>query len=280
MLVRYALERLLYRLSISEHADDFILKGAMLFALWGDELEHRPTKDVDLLGQGDPRPQRQAAVFRSVCAVEVGADDGLDFDEDTVVAEEIREDAVYGGVRVVLRALLGKAKIRVQVDVGYGDAVTPSPVRITYPTLLDHPAPELQAYPAPTVVAEKLEAMTSLGLANSRMKDFFDVAWCAEHLAFDGEELVSAVCATFQRRGTVLPTTAPTALTSKFARDAAKLEQWAAFTRKSLLADPGALPDVVDAVAAFLLPVLQHASAGGHPGRWEPGGLWSRSPTP
>jgi len=277
VLVRYTLERLLYRLSVSEHAEDFILKGAMLFALWDDDLEHRPTKDVDLLGRGDPRPHRLAEVFRSVCAVVVDADDGLDFDAESVVAEEIREDAVYDGVRVVLRAYLGKAKIRVHVDVGYGDTVTPGPVRVTYPTLLDHPAPELWAYPATTVVAEKLEALVTLGIANSRMKDFYDLAWCAEHLSFDGDELVAAVRATFQRRGTALPNTIPVALTSEFASDEAKLEQWAGFARKSQLADPAALGEVIQAVARFLLPVLEHASSRGSPGEWAPTGPWPGS---
>lgn len=274
VLVRYALERLLYRLSVSEHAGDFILKGAMLFALWGDGLEHRPTKDIDLLGRGDPRPSRLAVVFQSVCGVKVAADDGLDFHADSVVGAAIREDAVYDGVRVVLQAFLGRARIRVQIDIGYGDAVTPSPVRVLYPTLLDDPAPALRAYPAPTVMAEKLEAMVSLGIANSRMKDFFDVAWCAAHLAFEGEELVSAVRATFERRGTELPIGAPLAFTSSFATDAAKRDQWAAFARKSQLGDPGALPEVIEAVSALLLPVLQHASIGGYPGRWSPGGPW------
>ena len=276
MLVRYGLERLLYRLSVSEHAEEFILKGAMLFALWDDHLEHRPTRDIDLLGRGDPRPQRLAEVFRRVCSTAVGTADGLDFDPASVIAEAIREGAVYEGVRVVMRACLGKARIRVQVDIGFGDAVTPGPVRITYPTLLDHPAPELHAYPAATVVAEKLEAMVSLGIANSRMKDFYDLGWCAKHLSFDGGELVAAVLATFRCRGTALPEAVPVAMTTTFASDEAKLAQWSGFARKSLLADPGALEDVVAEVARFLLPVLDYARSAGNPGTWAPSGPWIR----
>lgn len=275
ILVRYGLERLLYRISISEHADQFILKGAMLFALWGDHLAHRPTKDVDLLGHGEPTPERLATVFRDVCAQAVDVDDGVDFDLTSVHSEPIRADAVYDGVRVLLVARLGRAKIRIQVDVGYGDAVTPGPVRVRYPTLLDHPAPDIRAYPPATVVAEKLEAMVSLGMANSRMKDFFDVAWCAEHLAFDGAELVAAVRATFERRGTALPDRAPVALTAAFADDEAKIIQWRAFSRKSQLTNSRDLTDVVAAVSVFLTPVLACASRHGHPGRWAAGGAWT-----
>lgn len=144
VLVRYGLERMLYRLSIGEHADQFILKGAMLFALWGDELAHRPTKDADLLGYGDPTPERLASIFKDLCGQQVDVDDGLDFDADSVTAEPIRADAIYDGVRVLLVARLGKATVRVQIDVGYGDAVTPGPVRVQYPTLLDYPAPEIR----------------------------------------------------------------------------------------------------------------------------------------
>lgn len=273
VLVRYGLERMLYRLSIGKHANEFILKGAMLFTLWSDDVTHRPTKDADLLGYGDPAPARLASVFEAVCNQEVDVDDGLDFDASSVKVEPIRADAVYDGVRILLVALLGKAKVKIQVDVGFGDAITPGPVRVQYPTLLDQPAPDIRAYPPATAVAEKIEAMVSLGMSNSRMKDFFDVAWCAEHLEFDGTELATAIRATFERRGTALPEEPPIALTSDFAEDDTKVAQWNAFVRKLQLTARN-LTDVVQVVTAFLLPVLAAASGGPSPGTWQPAGPW------
>jgi hypothetical protein len=171
VLVRYSLERLLYRLGVSEHKDRFVLKGALLFAVWSPEM-YRSTKDLDLLGYGAPSPQTLIESFRTLCAI--GFDDGIMYLRDTLACTEIREATEYGGLRITLIAKLGSAEIPVQVDVGYGDAITPMPDEIEFPTLLNLPAPHLRAYPKETVVAEKLEAMVSLGLANSRMKDFFD----------------------------------------------------------------------------------------------------------
>jgi hypothetical protein len=173
LLTRYALECLLYRLSVSEHRDRFILKGAMLFVTWiGDPF--RPTRDLDLLGHGDNRAVTIADTFRVICAQPV-ADDGVVFDGAALEAASIREEAEYGGLRVRTTATIAGARIPIQVDVGFGDAVTPAPLEIDYPTLLDNPAPRLWAYPAETVVAEKFEALTTLGMANSRLKDFYDL---------------------------------------------------------------------------------------------------------
>jgi len=277
LLVRYALERFVYRLSVSRHADRFVLKGAMLFALWADTLDHRPTRDIDLLGRGNPSPAELAAAFRELCLLEVAVDDGLEFDEASVAAAPIREDAVYDGVRVVLRARLGTARIRIQVDVGFGDAVHPVPEIVAYPTLLDHPAPEVAAYHPATVVAEKLEAMVALGMANSRMKDFFDLLWMADHMELDGDQLVAAVRSTFLRRQRALPQGPPIALTVDFAEDGSKQVQWGAFIRKSRLdGREGGLPEVVGCLSAFLGPLLESATGDGSPGHWSPGGPWRR----
>jgi len=173
ILVKYGLERILFRLSRSRHHDDFILKGALLFELW-TEQRYRPTRDADFLARGDNAPERFAHIFRELCVLEVD-EDGLRFDAETVEAERISEDADYEGVRVTLVAYLERAKIPIQIDVGFGDIVTPAPSRTAYPTLLEYPGPRLLAYPKETVVAEKLEALVKLGIANTRMKDFYDL---------------------------------------------------------------------------------------------------------
>lgn len=173
VLTRYASERLLYRLTSSRHASRFVLKGAALFTLWTGRA-HRATRDLDLLGFGDSTEPHVRAVFADVLAGDV-CDDGVRFDEDSLEVGPIREEQEYGGVRVVVIARIASAKVRLQVDVGFGDAVTPEAAMVEFPTLLDFPAPRLRAYPRETVVAEKVEAMVQLGLANSRMKDFYDL---------------------------------------------------------------------------------------------------------
>jgi len=200
---RYATERLLYRLSVSEYAGEFILKGAMLFMVWTGKT-YRPTLDMDFLGQGDDSSERLAEVFRKVCGVDVEPD-GLVFDVDTVASAPIREEQEYQGQRVTLIAFLGKARIPIQVDVGFGDVVTPKAKKIRYPTLLDFPAPSIRACPRETVVAEKFQAMVMLGIANSRMKDFYDLYVLARDFSFDGNTLVRAIKATFKRRKEISP---------------------------------------------------------------------------
>jgi len=153
ILVKYGLERILFRLSHSRHSDVFILKGALLFELW-TEQRYRPTRDVDFLARGDNAPERFAHIFRELCVLDVD-EDGLRFDAETVEAERISEDAEYEGVRVTLLARLERAKIPIQIDIGFGDIVTPAPSRTDYPTLLEFPGPRLLAYPKETVIAEK-----------------------------------------------------------------------------------------------------------------------------
>src|ERR1700722_6118810 len=175
LLTRYAIERPLYRLSVSGHRDRFILKGAMLFVTWVAN-PFRPTRDLDLLGFGDNDDQALAETFRAICSEPV-AEDGVTFDAAGLQAAPIREDVEYGGVRIRTTATIAGARIPIQVDVGFGDAITPAPLEVDYPTLLDNPAPHLWAYPVETVVAEKFEALTKMGMANSRLKGFC----CEDH---------------------------------------------------------------------------------------------------
>jgi len=233
VLNRFALERLLCRLSTSAHADSFLLKGALLFALWYDD-PHRPTRDADLLGFGQDDADRLIAVFRDVAAMSM--EDGIVFDVASVRAEAIREDNTYGGTRINLVARIGSARCSLQIDVGFGDAVTPEAQTVVFPTLLnDFPAPTLRVYPVYTVIAEKYQAMVMLGMANSRMKDFYDLAVIARRTELDGATLAGAIAATFARRSTALPTVRPVALTSQFSEDETKRRQWQAFLNKNRL---------------------------------------------
>jgi hypothetical protein len=172
----------------------------MLFTVWAGH-PHRATHDIDLLGAGPPDVERLAKIFREICDVGV-EDDGVIFDARSVTATRIKEGANYEGVRVQLRGKLGSAVLNLQVDIGFGDAVTPAPVAADFPVLLDSPSPRLRIYPRETVAAEKLEAMVQLGIANSRMKDFFDMRFLAGSFEFDGALLTMAIAATFKRRGT------------------------------------------------------------------------------
>ncbi len=246
-LTHYGLERLLYRLSVSHHAPNFLLKGALLFKLWYD-VPHRPTRDADLLGFGPDDIDSVAAVFRDVCAI--AFDDGIAFEAGSVKTAEIRKEAGYGGVRVELRATLDGARLALQIDIGFGDVVTPAPETVCYPVLLEElPAPTLRAYPKYTVVAEKFQALCALGMANSRMKDYFDLWMLLRDGDLDDAQLVRAIQATFARRRTMLPEGVPTGLSDTFATDAGKLAQWRAFVTKNKL-NPIALGELVRALRA------------------------------
>ena len=255
LVVRYGIERLLFRLSQSPYADRFLLKGAMLFVVW-DEKTHRPTRDVDLLGFGSSEKGDLIRVFQDVAAMAV-VDDGIVFDPQSVQADEIREDNAYGGVRVRLMGKLGTAEIPLQIDVGVGDAVTPAPETATFPALLDFPAPRVRMYPVYTVVAEKFEAMVKLGIANTRMKDFHDVWFLAHRFEFDGATLRKAIEATFDRRKTNL-SQSPEVFTATFANDPAKQAQWAAFLRRNNLSGiSDQFSEVVAVIQEFIEPVLR-----------------------
>ena len=249
LLTRFVHERLLYRLSGSPHADRFVLKGAMLLATWLPDTA-RGTRDLDLLGFGDPSEQTILTIFREVLAIT--GDDGVEFDHEGLRVARIREELQYGGIRLRGTASLAGARIAVVVDIGFGDSVEPGLEVIEYPVLLSLPAPKLRAYAPETVIAEKFQAMVALGRANSRMKDFYDVWTLSKTFQFAEERLARAVAATFARRQTMIPTALPDALTSAFAHDPQKQQQWAAFVA-DLGHAPKELPAVVSDLAAFLM---------------------------
>jgi predicted nucleotidyltransferase component of viral defense system len=255
LLTRYATERLLYRLSTTPHRDRFVLKGAMLITTWFDD-PHRPTRDVDLLGYGDPAPEPMLAVFKEICAIEVN--DGILFDVDALRVELIREELEYGGLRLRTTARLAGARITIVIDIGFGDAIEPGVEEINLPVMLDLPAPRLRVYPRETVVAEKFQAMVLLGFANSRMKDYYDIWILSRSYAFDAERLSRAITATFERRRTAIPDEVPDALTPAFSTDAAKQRQWASFAR-DLAADVPSLEVIVSDLAGFLMPHARQA---------------------
>ena len=256
LLVSYALERVLYRLANSRHRDRFVLKGALLFRLWFD-LTQRPTRDADFLGFGNAEPEEFAAVFREIAEMTMAEDDGLIFDATSVHVVDIRKVAGYPGVRVSMTAILDVARIPVQCDIGFGDAVTPAPSQQSYPTLLDMPAPVLAVYPLETVVAEKLEAIVKLAGFNTRVKDYFDLWVLMRYENLDRVILPAAIRATFERRKTVIPVVLPVGLAPSFATE--KQVMWQAFlNRSTLLAPP--LAEVLDELRAQCWPLLQAAA--------------------
>lgn len=245
ILTRYSLERLLYRLSVSPRADQFLLKGALLFDLWFDQ-PHRPTRDIDLLGFGPSELDDLIEVFQQVCVRP--SDDGMVFDQGSVQAARIRKEANYEGVRVTLLGTLDGARCSVQIDVGYGDAVTPAAELVQFPALLeDVPPPSLRAYPVYTVIAEKYEAIVSLGMANTRLKDYFDLWFLVVYAEIDEAILFQAIQATFARRRTEVPTATPLGLSEAFAASPIKRQQWQAFLSKSKLI----APDLAEVIAAL-----------------------------
>ena len=236
MLTRYALERLLYRLSISAWSDQFLLKGALLFDLWFDHPQ-RPTRDIDLLGFGQADLDHLNEVFQEICGRPCS--DGMVYDKTSVRTVVIRKEANYDGVRVTLLGVLDGARCAVQVDVGYGDAVTPAADSVLFPVVLDDmPSAKLRAYPVYTVVAEKYQAMVALGIVNTRMKDYFDLWILSQHATMDRAVLIQAIQATFQRRNTPVPMTVPLGLSAVFAADPTKRRQWHAFLTKNRLSAP------------------------------------------
>lgn len=277
LLVQYAIERLLFRLSRSKHRERFILKGAMLYPTW-NATPFRSTRDLDLLGFGDASLDALVTVFQEICSQEY-PEDGIEFISSSIKAEEIRALEEYAGVRVLIDSRLGSARLKVQVDIGVGDAVIPPPAEIEYPTLLDHPKPQLRAYRPETVIAEKLHALTQHGMMNTRMKDYFDLLFLSRTFAFDAPLLAKAVQATFERRGSGVPTETPIGLSSEFGDSQLKQTQWKAFYQKVVAEDSvPSLPEVVSEIAAFLLPLLNFCSKPDTIlGNWPPRGPWSNS---
>jgi predicted nucleotidyltransferase component of viral defense system len=260
VLTRYANERLLYRLAESAHAERFVLKGAVLLMTWFDE-PFRGTRDVDLLAHGDPDPDAVLGVFKEIFSRE--APDGVRFDAEGARIGRIREDTEYGGLRIKTTADVGGARVPINVDIGFGDAMEPEPQVLELPGLLDMPAATLRGYARETVIAEKFQAMVTLGLTNTRIKDYYDILLLSQSFAFDEDQLSRAIAATFARRETAIPTEIPDALTTAFSEDDAKQRQWVAFVRDVSL-DPGPLPGVIETLAGFLMPAAASAARQNH----------------
>lgn len=274
-LQRYTAERFLYRLGASRHREHFVLKGAMLLALWGESL-YRATRDMDLTGYTADDSGALVASMQEICAVSCPSD-GLTFQEATVRAEPIRDQSEYHGFRVKLQGLLGTAKLNLQIDVGFGNAIEPPAHDQEYPVLLEGPSPHIRAYGREAVVAEKLHAMVVLGVANSRYKDFYDVLVLATHFSFSGVVLSRAIAATFNRRRTPLTQVRPVALTPGFYSDPKRAAEWQRYLFRARL--PGAPADfalVGEKLQAFLGPIWS-ALADGHPfsDTWPAVGPWT-----
>jgi len=258
--------------STSTYADQFLLKGALLFDLWFD-IPHRPTRDIDFLGFGSSELPIIEDVFKDICILE--NNDGIIFQSDSVRAVGIRTDAHYAGVRVTLLGTIESARCQIQIDIGFGDAVTPGPEDADYPVMLsEFEAPKLRVYPRYTVVAEKFEALTTLGIANSRMKDYFDLWTLSQYADFDGDILRQAIQETCKRRQTYLTNETPFGLTNAFAQDGQKQIQWQAFLRKNQL-EALTLIDVVITLNAFFQPIYEaDGDISVTPVHWKAGGPW------
>lgn len=273
LLQYFAMERFLYRLANSPYADRFILKGALLLTAWRAPAS-RPTMDIDLAGRTNNQLDHIKEVVTAVCDVATDPD-GIEFNRDSIEVSRIKEDADYEGVRVRFHATLARARVPMQLDIGFGDIITPGPMEIEYPTMLDFPAPILRAYPKETVVAEKLEALTALGLLNSRVKDYYDLALLSRMYPFNGQHLTDAIVATFRHRGTAIGAE-PIGLTQAYCDDPARALQWRAFVRRSRFAEEaGDLTRLLDEIKPFVLPVLSKiADNSPFNARWNPGGPW------
>ena len=275
VLTKYVLERMLFRISESKYRDVFTLKGALMFELWTEE-RYRPTRDADFLASGENSPERLSVMFKNICSTVV-LDDGLRFDPESVIAKRIKEDGDYEGVRVGVVGYLGKARISIQIDVGFGDAVTPAATRMEFPSMLDFPKAILLTYPKETVIAEKFEAMVNLGMANSRMKDFYDVHRLGREFPFDGRTLSDAIRNTFDRRNTPVPRkNTPIVFTGEFFADENKKKQWSAFCKKNsgYISDVS-LESVCLEIARFLMPVVKALGNNESLDRsWSPKGTW------
>ena len=255
VLQYFAMERVLYRLSCSDHSDSFVLKGALLFRVW-DVPDSRATRDIDFLAFLDNSPENLAAVFREVCSIE--GDDGLAFDPESVQAQTIKEDADYEGVRVRFQGLLRNAKVTMQVDIGFGDTVHPDAVHGQYPSVLDMAAPSLRMYPPETVVAEKTEAMVHLGRLNSRMKDFYDIWRLSQQFEFNDADLSEAIRQTFENRGTALISFDE--LRTEVLQNESMEKQWNAFLEKTGVSGPSTFDEVLTRVGTVIGPALDQMS--------------------
>jgi predicted nucleotidyltransferase component of viral defense system len=273
LLQYYAIERFLYRLSLSAHTERFILKGALMLMVWESPLS-RSTMDIDMLGKMENSVDKIISIVQEVCRQDVEPD-GIIFDPESVQGQRITEDADYEGVRIRFRGSLATARISMQLDVGFGDVVFPSPELKSYPTLLDLPAPIIRSYSMESAIAEKFEAMVKRGVMNSRMKDFWDIWLLSRQFDFAGQTLSEAIVKTFLTRHTVMPPV-PIAFTPAFAQYVMKAAQWKAFLRKNRMVDtPENFEEIIQTISTFLMPIVesivQHQSA---PTIWKSPGPW------
>jgi hypothetical protein len=254
VLQYYSMERFLYRLSVSSHVETFTLKGALLLTAWQAPIS-RPTMDIDLLGRTDNAVDTIVTVMREISQTAV-ADDGIVFDPGSFAGETIREDADYVGVRIEFIGRVDSARVHMQIDIGFGDVMTPGPERLTYPTILDFPAPTLSGYSRETVVAEKLQALVQLRMLNTRMKDYFDLWLLARQPELNKEVLATAIKRTFANRGMEIDK-APIGLSRAFGDDPAKQKQWSAFLKRARLTEaPTSLSEVVEELHKFFRTIL------------------------
>ncbi len=276
LLQYFAMERFLYRLASSPFADRFVLKGALLLTAWKAPVT-RPTIDIDLAGRTSNELEHIRAVVAELCRLNTEPD-GVEFDPASIEVQRIKEDAEYEGVRVRFHAMLAKARIAMQIDVGFGDVIVQKQIEVEYPAMLEFPPPVLRAYPRETVVAEKLEALTVLGMLNSRLKDYYDLALLARLYPFEGALLVEAIRWTFRHRATEVEAD-PVGLTDAFSSDPARAVQWRAFVRRSRLDSGWELAEIVEQVRRFASEPLA-AAAVGRPFdlNWRPGGPWACVP--
>lgn len=274
-VTRYALDRFLYRLSQSEYKNKFVLKGATLFKVWNGEL-HRPTKDLDLLGFGESDLPEIEKQIKAVCEIE--GEDGIDLDPQSVRGETIKEEQEYEGVRVYINYTLANNTGKIQLDIGFGDAITPEPLEREIPTDLDLnlPLPSLRIYPLETVVAEKFQAMVSLGISNSRMKDFYDILFISRKFEFKGQLLKKAIEATFKRRQTFISEEIPFAFSQEFTQDSKRQKAWQAFlNRNQLGVGKEKFSDIVEELKHFLIPpYLAISSHEVFEKTWSPDSKW------
>jgi len=255
LLIRYGVERLLYRLSKSEYSKKFVLKGAALFNYWYGE-PHRATMDADFAVRNKINVEETEYIIREICNIDV-EDDGLIFLSKTVSSSDIRVEDAYEGIRTKIKAKLGKAVIPIQLDVGFGDLIIPPPEEIEYPTLLDFPAPKLTAYTVETSIAEKIQVIVERGMQNSRMKDYYDVYYLIRTFEIDTAKLRRAVIETFKRRKTLFPEGAPIGLSREFIEDRQKKLQWKGFLKKSAIKEADmSLDNVVKTIRDYIIPVL------------------------
>ncbi len=256
LLTKFALERVLARISASRFQTSFILKGAMLFEIWS-ETSHRATRDLDFLSFGSNEIAEVENIFKEICSIEI-IEDGLTFDIASLKGGKIKPDQEYEGVRVQFTAYLEKVRIPLRIDVGFGDVVKPKVNEVEFPTMLNFPKPLIRTYPPETVIAEKFHALTYLGMTNSRLKDFYDLYVLLTQFEINKDQIKEALAATFEKRKTQLPSKTPVALTAEFYNDKAKLLQWKAFLQKSNLPEKVELEQVIKTLVGIFSEILNY----------------------